>query len=180
MTVKRYSLSALENRCIAVTMEICIRESALLESRSRCQLSCPTFPFSQSRSKRTLCERQNTLQLPNGPILSHWRLLILPPFSTLETVLLNRRISHLYAWPCRSARPRTSHFLSLWFSFTDIWSGTLNEGSPRRKGGQLVSPAASYQGLSLVRPAILKGFSWISPVTPGKCRGSTLTQTVTA
>jgi len=46
--------------------------------------------------------------------------------------------------------------------------GTLNEGSPRRKGGQLVSAAASYQGLSLVRLAILKGFSWISSVTPGK------------
>jgi hypothetical protein len=57
--------------------------------------------------------------------------------------------------------------------------GTLKEGSPRRKGGKLVSTAASYQGLFLVRPAILKGFSWVSSVTPGKCRGSTLTQTTT-
>jgi hypothetical protein len=57
--------------------------------------------------------------------------------------------------------------------------GTLNEGSPRRKGGQLVSAAASYQGLFLVRPAILKGFSWVSSVTAGKCRCSILTQTAT-
>jgi len=56
--------------------------------------------------------------------------------------------------------------------------GTLNEGSPGRKGGQLVSAAASCQGL-LVRPAILKGVSLIFPVTPGKYRVSTLTQTTT-
>jgi len=56
--------------------------------------------------------------------------------------------------------------------------GTLNEGSPRRKGGQLMSAVASYQGL-LFRPAILKGVSLIFPVTPRKCRGRTLTQTTT-
>lgn len=114
-----------------------------------------------------------------GQILTHPRLFILPPYSSLETVLLNRTYLSSVCMALQVSAAQGLPYFEFMILVGRYLIGTLNEGSPRRKGGQLVSAAASYQGLSLVRLAILKGFSWISSVTPGKCRGSTLTQTTT-
>lgn len=111
-----------------------------------------------------------------GQIRTHPRLFILSLYLTLKTVLLN--LTYLSSI-CMALQVSAAQGLP-YFEFIILVGRylivTSNEGSPRRKGGQMVSAAASYQGL-LFRLAILKGVSLISPVTAGKCRGNTLTQT---